>query len=479
MPQEQVLGRLHGDRRPAPRRFASQEVVDHCAHLTKVDAPVRAELPVLRHHHSVHEARTDIIERDPASVITGESHKILGHQRRDRVDHGRQIEEYQRDRDQRDQNQRQHDPAQPAGEASALFLALASRRHPWLYLDPVIQRSIPLSTVLEYRRRRISATPRDDLTQSGFGFIAPHMTQIADIDFEIALSVRAQVVEDMLDRLLGPDLADGEVTRPPNLLAAIRHGVLNGGKRIRPFLVLESAALFGADNEAALRVAAALECIHCYSLIHDDLPAMDDDDLRRGQPTVHRAFDEATAILAGDSLLTLAFDIIADEATELSADIRIRLVRTLARAAGLGGMAGGQALDLAAEKIKPDETGIVTLQAMKTGALIRFACEAGAIIGNASPQQQEALAEFGSAVGLAFQLADDLLDMTADTAALGKTAGKDEQAGKATLVALHGIDWARQQLAGLVDQASELLHPFGQDAERLKQAARFIATRSF
>ena len=305
------------------------------------------------------------------------------------------------------------------------------------------------------------------------------MTQIADTDFEIALTSRAQRVEDMLDRLLQPDLLDGEVTRPATLLAAIRHGVLNGGKRIRPFLVLESAALFGADNEAALRVAAALECIHCYSLIHDDLPAMDNDDLRRGQPTVHRAFDEATAILAGDSLLTLAFDIIADDATELPADIRIRLVRALARAAGLGGMAGGQALDLAAEKIKPDETGIVTLQAMKTGALIRFACEAGAIIGNASPQQQEALAEFGSAVGLAFQLADDILDMTADTASLGKTAGKDEQAGKATLVSLHGMDWARQQLTGLVDQAREILHPFGEDAARLRQAASFIATRSF
>ncbi len=305
------------------------------------------------------------------------------------------------------------------------------------------------------------------------------MTQIALEDFETTLSRRALAVEDMLDRLLRPDLADGEVARPETLLRAIRHGVLNGGKRVRPFLVVESAALFDADGEAALRVAAALECVHCYSLIHDDLPAMDDDDLRRGQPTVHRAFDEATAILAGDSLLTYAFDIIADDATELSADIRIRLVRALARAAGIGGMAGGQALDLAAERVKPDETGIVTLQAMKTGALIRFACEAGAIIGNATPQQQETLGAFGSAVGLAFQLADDLLDMTSDTASLGKTAGKDQQAGKATLVALHGIDWTQAQLAGLVEQANELLEPFGDRADRLKQAARFIATRSF
>lgn len=305
------------------------------------------------------------------------------------------------------------------------------------------------------------------------------MTQIDRQSFETALSERAFAVEGTLDRLLGKELVDGEVSRPDNLLKAMRHGVLNGGKRLRPFLVMESAALFSADGDAALRVAAALECVHCYSLIHDDLPAMDNDDLRRGQPTVHRAFDEATAILAGDSLLTYAFDIIADEATELSAETRSRLVLALARAAGMGGMAGGQAYDLAAERVKPDEAGIVRLQAMKTGALIRFACEAGAIIGNASPQQQELLAAFGSAIGLAFQLADDVLDMTSDTASLGKTAGKDQQAGKATLVAMHGIDWAQRQLAGLIEQANELLLPFGQRAGRLNEAARFIATRSF
>ena len=206
----------------------------------------------------------------------------------------------------------------------------------------------------------------------------------------------------------------------------MRHGVLNGGKRLRPFLVLESAALFGHDGEEALRVAAALECVHCYSLIHDDLPAMDDDDLRRGQPTVHRAFDEATAILAGDSLLTLAFDIIADVPSVAPRDTtkalqrRLELVRGLARAAGLGGMAGGQALDLAAEKAAPDEAGIITLQAMKTGALFRYACEAGAIIADAAPADRERLAEFGSAIGLAFQLADDLLDLTADAGGDGQ-----------------------------------------------------------
>jgi farnesyl diphosphate synthase len=259
--------------------------------------------------------------------------------------------------------------------------------------------------------------------------------------------------------------------------------VLNGGKRLRPFLVLESAALFGHDGEAALTVAAALECVHCYSLIHDDLPAMDDDDLRRGQPTVHRAFDEASAILAGDSLLTTAFDILAETSSFPSRDTgpsalrQLELVRGLARAAGVGGMAGGQALDLAAEKKTPNEADIITLQAMKTGALIRFACEAGAIVADAGSADRERLAEFGSAIGLAFQLADDLLDVTATAEVVGKATGKDAAAGKATLVALHGAGWARKQLAGLVEQAHDLLEPYGESGATLKSVATFIAER--
>ena len=263
-------------------------------------------------------------------------------------------------------------------------------------------------------------------------------------DFTAVLSHHAMEVEAALVELLDQRLRAGEIARPERLLAAMRHGVLNGGKRLRPFLVVESAALFGRTGNVVLRVAAALECIHCYSLVHDDLPAMDNDDLRRGQPTVHKAFDEAAAILAGDSLLTYAFDIIASEETELDATTRVQLVAALARASGLGGMAGGQALDLMAEAAKPDEAGIITLQAMKTGALIRFACEAGAIIANASSEDRERMAEFGSAIGLAFQLADDLLDVTADAEAMGKATGKDAAAGKATLVALHGIDWTRK-----------------------------------
>jgi farnesyl diphosphate synthase len=304
------------------------------------------------------------------------------------------------------------------------------------------------------------------------------MTKDEQMAFEAALLLRAAAIETELRLLLDSRTLAGEIARPERLMAAMRHGALNGGKRLRPFLVMESAALFGADGEAASRVAAALECVHCYSLIHDDLPSMDDDDLRRGQPTVHKAFDEATAILAGDALLTLAFDILADEATALPADRRAALVLALARAAGAGGMVGGQTLDLDAERNRPDEAGIIRLQAMKTGALIRFACEAGAIIAGAAPLDRDRLAEFGSAVGLAFQLADDLLDLTADASQMGKATGKDAAAGKATLVALHGTNWARSQLHGLVKQAHELLEPYGEQAGLLKAAASFVAIRN-
>ncbi len=285
--------------------------------------------------------------------------------------------------------------------------------------------------------------------------------------------------ERLLTELLSDRPIKGEIARPARLMAAVRHGALDGGKRLRPFLVLESGALFSVPRATALRVGAALECVHCYSLIHDDLPAMDNDDLRRGKPTVHKAFDDATAILAGDSLLTFAFDVIADEATELSGNVRAALVLGLARAAGMGGMAGGQALDLEAEHTPPDEPGIVRLQAMKTGALIRFACLAGPVMAGAAGGDRERLGEFGSAVGLAFQLADDLLDLTADAKVLGKATHKDAAAGKATLPALNGIDWTRRQLDHLIGQAGELLAPYGEKAAMLKAAARFVASRSF
>jgi farnesyl diphosphate synthase len=295
--------------------------------------------------------------------------------------------------------------------------------------------------------------------------------------FETRLRDNAARTEALLGTLLSGDTHADEITRPKNLLDAIRHGVLNGGKRLRPFLVIETSALLGGDSTAALHVGAALECLHCYSLVHDDLPAMDDDDIRRGQPTVHKKFDEAVAILAGDSLLTMAFDIIAAPETPLPDDRKAALVLALARAAGIGGMAGGQALDLAAEKQAPDEAGIVTLQAMKTGALIRFACEAGAIISGSDATERQRLRRFGEKIGLAFQLADDLLDLTSDTATMGKATGKDAARGKGTLVALRGEDWARTRLRELVAEAAELLTPYGESATVLIETAKFVAER--
>jgi farnesyl diphosphate synthase len=286
-------------------------------------------------------------------------------------------------------------------------------------------------------------------------------------------------VETLLADLLSDPVRGGEIARPARLMAAMRHGVLNGGKRMRPSLVIESAALFGMNGPAVLRVAAALECVHCYSLVHDDLPAMDDDDLRRGQPTVHRAFDEAAAILAGDSLLTYAFEIVASDDTPLDASTRAALVLSLARAAGIGGMAGGQALDLEAETRSFGEAEITTLQAMKTGALIRFGAEAGAMIAGAPDEDRARLRRFGEVIGLAFQLRDDLLDLTSDAAALGKAAGKDAARGKATIPSIRGIGWTEAMLGELVEKATLLLEPYGARAETLRQIAAYVASRDY
>lgn len=282
-------------------------------------------------------------------------------------------------------------------------------------------------------------------------------------------------MENVLNSLLSQDLNVGEQARPPRLLAAMRHGVLGGGKRLRPFLLTEAARLCRAAASHSQIPAVSLEMVHCYSLIHDDLPAMDDDDLRRGQPTVHRAFDEATAILAGDALLTLSFEILAGCGCD--ADIRLELITGLSKAAGLGGMIGGQMLDIEAETSAPDAQSIRQLQAMKTGALLRYACEAGAIIGRADEERRQALITYGETVGLAFQLADDLLDVTATSEAMGKATGKDAEAGKATLVGLHGVDAVREMLADAVAQAEAALDVFGEKAATLRALARFIAER--
>ncbi|MGJ0454768.1 MAG: polyprenyl synthetase family protein [Methylocystis sp.] len=300
-------------------------------------------------------------------------------------------------------------------------------------------------------------------------------------EFRRRLDAAADAAESALDALLAAAQLPGEIARPARLLEAMRYSSLGGGKRLRPFLVIESARLFGVVGDAALRTACALEMIHCYSLVHDDLPAMDDDDLRRGRPTTHKAFDEATAILAGDGLLTYAFDVVADPQTHPDAGVRAALVLALARAAGLGGMVGGQALDLAAETAATPLTLEATLQmqAMKTGALLRFAADAGGILGGASVSQARALTRYGEALGAAFQIADDILDAEGDSAALGKRAGKDAERGKATLVGLLGLDAARARRDSLVAEATAALHEtgLGEATNVLAEAARFVAAR--
>jgi farnesyl diphosphate synthase len=311
------------------------------------------------------------------------------------------------------------------------------------------------------------------------------MEAVRDSDFIGRLAAVAAETEALLDRLLGTEPVAGEFARPPRLIAAMRHAALGGGKRLRPFLLVESARLFGGErrtHQGALLAGGALECLHCYSLVHDDLPAMDDDDLRRGRPTVHKAFDQATAILAGDALLTLAFEMMARDDVHADAAVRIALVSELAIAAGIGGMAGGQMIDLAAEGRFEDrralrESEVAILQAMKTGALIRFACRAGAILGQADAAARASIDVYGAAVGQAFQIADDLLDLEGDAATLGKAAGKDAAAGKATLVAIVGAAGARARLDTLVDEADAALAPFGAKADTLRAAARFIAER--
>jgi farnesyl diphosphate synthase len=292
-------------------------------------------------------------------------------------------------------------------------------------------------------------------------------------------------MEGVLGELLARRPLPGEIARPERLVEAMRYASLGGGKRLRPFLLAESARVFGAEGPGIQRAAAAVELIHCYSLVHDDLPAMDNDDLRRGRPTTHKAFDEATAILVGDSLLTLAFDVLADADTDPDPAVRVALVVTLARASGLGGMAGGQMLDLEAEgrftedgaPLTLTRDDILRLQAMKTGALITASAEMGAVIGRADDKGRAALRKYGHLLGQAFQIADDLLDVESDTATLGKAAGKDSAMGKGTLVALLGVEAARERLARLVAEAEEALAGLGGKVDVLRQAARFVAER--
>ena len=291
-------------------------------------------------------------------------------------------------------------------------------------------------------------------------------------EFQTALGENAKQVTDMLDALM--PLTD---TPEARVVDAMRYASLAGGKRVRPFLVTQSAALFGVDSTSALRAAAAVEMVHCYSLVHDDLPAMDNDDLRRGQPTCHIKFDEATAILAGDALLTKAFEVLAAPQTHSDARVRADLVLALAKAAGDHGMVGGQMMDLWAVQNDLNVAQIPRLQRMKTGDLIAVSAEAGAILGKASEEARSALHAYAHDIGLAFQIADDLLDVEGDAALVGKATGKDADANKATFVSLLGVDKARQQAAMLSEQAAGHLEMFGEKADLLKELARFIVER--
>jgi farnesyl diphosphate synthase len=292
--------------------------------------------------------------------------------------------------------------------------------------------------------------------------------------FDAALAFAAQSVERTMDRLL-PKGDSGEA----RVFEAMRYSSLGGGKRLRAFFVLAGATLFKVSATSALRTASTIEFVHAYSLIHDDLPAMDDDDLRRGKPSAHKQFDEATAILAGDALQALAFEVLAHEDTHGDSGVRVALVSELARAAGAHGMVGGQMLDLLAETQGSDQSiGAVTrLQRLKTGALISFSCTAGAILGKAAEPSRAALSAYAHDLGLAFQITDDLLDVEGSAAQLGKTPGKDTAAGKATFVSILGQERARAQAVLLARQAAAHLEPFGGAADLLRQAADFVVAR--
>ncbi len=289
---------------------------------------------------------------------------------------------------------------------------------------------------------------------------------------EPALNEIASFMEDTLQELLPEPL--GPQAR---VIEAMRYATLGGGKRIRAFLVLQSGRQFGVDRRALARVAAAVECVHAYSLVHDDLPAMDNDDVRRGKPTVHRKFDEATAILAGDALLTHAFTLLAGHETHPDPHVRSDLVLRLSQASGFAGMVGGQMIDIGGKAILGDIGQITRMQRLKTGALISFACEAGAIMGRAPVQLRHALTNFAHDLGLAYQIADDLLDHQGDPGLMGKAARKDETAGKATFVTVLGAERAKAQAEILASQSVAHLDVFDEKADLLRGLVTFVVNR--
>lgn len=292
-------------------------------------------------------------------------------------------------------------------------------------------------------------------------------------DLHQILRETVTAVEASLDSLLPP--SSGLHAR---VVEAMRYALFAGGKRLRPFLVLQSAGLFGVPPARALRVAAAIEALHTYSLVHDDLPCMDDDDLRRGQPTTHKKFDEATAVLAGDALLTFAFEVLSDPQTHPDGAVRSALVTCLAQAAGSGGMIGGQMIDMQAATRKFSADDAVLLQRLKTGALFEFSCEAGAILGQAPEEDRLRLRDYARDIGLSFQITDDLIDATGDVALAGKTLGKDAEQGKATLVSFYGIEGARSEAEKLAQHAASLMDVYGEAAAHLRQLPVYLLDRA-
>lgn len=287
-----------------------------------------------------------------------------------------------------------------------------------------------------------------------------------------AMTRSAKAVEGVLEQVL---------PKPHGLHArvhdAMRYATFAGGKRLRPFLVQHGARLFGVDDSSALRAAAAIEALHTYSLVHDDLPSMDDDDLRRGRPTTHIAFDEATAVLAGDALLTIAFEILADPATHPSAEVRVKLIARLAEASGSNGMIGGQMIDMQAPSRSFSADEIMLLQRLKTGQLFEFSCEAGAILGQAGDQDRERMRLYARDMGLVFQITDDLLDVTSSVEKTGKAVGKDQDQGKATLVSLYGVEGARAEAEKLARRAADGLAAYGAAAAELRALPMFLLDR--
>jgi farnesyl diphosphate synthase len=296
---------------------------------------------------------------------------------------------------------------------------------------------------------------------------APSISLVPDALAEAALAVDAEL-ERILPKPHGPH---GRIHE------AMRYAIFAGGKRVRPFLVLATAKLFGVRAENAVRVGAAIEALHTYSLVHDDLPCMDDDDLRRGRPTVHIAFDEMTAVLAGDALLTLAFEILSDPRTHDSAEVRCRLVSRLAEASGHDGMIGGQMIDMLASENAHDADGIIHLQSLKTGQLFEFSCEAGAILGEASAEDRNRLRAYARDLGLVFQITDDLLDVTSSAEKTGKAVGKDDERGKATFVSIYGVARARDEARKIAQRAGKTVEPYGNIAPELGALPLFLIDR--